>query len=219
MAGNMLKKALAKATKAELVDMVVAASEMLTARQARDVLGDYHPDAARLRAPSGVRALVERVRNFHRDSLAGHYYAPFNMNSKNFSHVPEETEDWADQAGELIKATCEVSKAGNHVEAAECFRLLYDVLEAVDRGEDVIFAEEVGTWMVHMEESHVVRAYLKSLAKVASEEEFTKEVARLAKRDRIHSSGRLGVLEVAPRVATKAQRAHLAAAGVGNKTP
>ena len=219
MAGNALKKALAKATKAELVDMVVAASGMLTSRQARDVLGDYHPDAAKLRGPSGVKALVERVRRFHRDSLAGHYYAPFDMNSKNFSHVPEETEDWADEAGELIKATCEAAKAGNHDEAAECFRLLYDVLEAVDCGKDVIFAEESGTWMVHMEESQVVRAYLKSLAKVASEEDFTKEVTRRAKRDRIHSSGRLGVLEVAQRVATKAQRAHLEAAGAGNKTP
>jgi hypothetical protein len=43
-------------------------------------------------APVDGRKLLRAIKKFQRESLAGTYYAPFNMNSKNYMFIPPETE-------------------------------------------------------------------------------------------------------------------------------
>src|SRR5947209_15294087 len=80
---------LKKQKKAVLLDYLLAAFQEMDADQRRAVFGD----AVRkpVKAPSGDE-LREEIDEFRRDSLARRYYAPFDMNSKNFMHIPERTE-------------------------------------------------------------------------------------------------------------------------------
>jgi len=50
-------------------------------------------------APVDGEVLLDEVRLFQRDSLAEVYYAPFDINSKNWMHVPDETEEWFERKG------------------------------------------------------------------------------------------------------------------------
>ena len=59
-------------------------------------------------APVDGEALLDEVEDFRRESMAGVYYAPFKINSKNWSHIPDETREWFDSRpapNSLRKAT------------------------------------------------------------------------------------------------------------------
>ena len=158
--------------------------------------------------PITGRTLLKKVRQFHADSLAGRYYAPFAVNSKNWWHIPKETEEWTKQAAKLLEACCQISAQGAYREAATCFELLYELLEAVDRGEEIFYAEEAGTWMVRMEEPKVIKAYLTALAAVARPEKFTAVALLLIRRDG-RASWSLNAFSQARRIATSEQRKYL----------
>jgi hypothetical protein len=96
--------------------------------------------------------LLRDVRHFHSDSIAGVYYAPFMINSKNFRDRPAETEDWCDRFGRFARKAIALTAAGQHKEAAECHRLLHDLWKRLDDGEEIIFADEAGSWMIPVAE-------------------------------------------------------------------
>ncbi len=75
-------------------------------------------------APLDREALLEEIGLFQADSLAGAYYAPFAINSKNFMRVPEETREWFARLGELLEASAALSAQGEHAHAVACFGIL-----------------------------------------------------------------------------------------------
>jgi len=133
--------------------------------------------------PSSVdgNALLKRVQQFHRDSLARKYYAPFAMNSKNYRHIPQETEEWFAMLGGLLKDSTQLTTQEEHALAVACFDLLYQLIDHMERGKEIVFAEEVGSWMIPGDEKQWIAAYLSSLAAVASPESFTATVLPLMK--------------------------------------
>src|SRR5205814_10142347 len=100
----------------------------MTAKQRRAVFADA------VRKPAKANVDGERLRQeidqFRRDSLAGKYYAPFNVNSKNFMDVPEETEEWCDRFAHFVADVSKLTGQGKHEYAVACFALLYELLEA-----------------------------------------------------------------------------------------
>ena len=48
--------------------------------------------------------------------------------------------------------------------AAACFGILYELIDAMERGDEIVFAEEVGGWMIPGDEKEYVAAYMTSLA-------------------------------------------------------
>ena len=94
------------------------------------------------------RSLLEDVEEFHRDSLAGRYYEPFDINSKNFTHIPEGTDEWCDRIADLLKQTMQLTSQGDHAWAVKCFDLLFNLLEKMEYGEEIVFADEMGSWMI-----------------------------------------------------------------------
>lgn len=113
---------------------------------------------------------------FQRDSLAKKYYAPFNVNSKNYMDVPEETTEWCDRAAAYLTAAAQLTKRGHHAQAVRCFAILDELLKAVDSGKPIIFAEEAGSWMVLVDKRVWMKSYQTSL--VASGEERASGRAR-----------------------------------------
>ncbi len=126
------------------------------------------------------------------------------MNSKNNRHIPEETAQWFALLGALLKDSTQLTTQEEHAFAVACFDLLYQLIDHMERGKEIVFAEEVGSWMIPGDEKEYRAAYLASLAAVASPASFTATVLPLMKRDSTHSfSGQ--VYAVALRAANKAQ--------------
>jgi IS1 family transposase len=54
-----------------------------------------------------------------------------------------------------------------------CLRLLYERIGVIETGDEIVFADELGSWMIPVDERKVIGAYLKSLAATASPERYT----------------------------------------------
>jgi hypothetical protein len=154
--------------------------------------------------------LLNKVEDFKRESLAGAYYAPFNINSKNYMHVPEETEEWFERLGDLLKASSQLTAQGDHLHAVTCFGILYELIDAMESGEDIVFADEIGGWMIPGDEKQYVAAYMTSLAATAAPEEFSTAALPLIRRDSWQSFSTQSY-PAAIRAANEAQKAHLEA--------
>lgn len=191
-----------------LLDLLSEAYDQMEHDQRRWVFGklaDSLPPP-----PVEGEVLLDEITQFQKDSLAGAYYAPFNINSKNYMHIPEETEDWFEELSDFLKASTQLTNQGNHIHAVACFEILYKLIEAMESGEEIIFADEAGSWMIQGDQKAYVTAYLTSLAAIATPEEFAATAALLIKRDS-YQSFTDQVYPSALRVANDAQKEHLEA--------
>jgi hypothetical protein len=161
-------------------------------------------------APVDGEALLNQIELFQRRSLAGVYYAPFDVNSKNWMDVPEETNDWFEEMSDLLKACCQLTAQEDHLHAVACFGILYELLEALDSGEEIVFGDEVGSWMITADKKQYTLAYLTSLAAIATPEEFTTAALLVIRRDSWQSF-MAQAYPAAISVANEAQREYLEA--------
>lgn len=185
-----------------------SAFDEMTTRQRHAVFGKALRKAKPVRVDG--ETLFGNVTEFQRESVAGSYYAPFDVNSKNFTHVPEETRAWFERLGDLLTDSERLSQQGDHIYAVACFRVLYELIEAMARGDEIVFAEECGTWMITVDERKVVRAYLKSLAATSTPGEYAAAALPLIRRDSLESFSKR-TYAAAVRAANKDQKAHLKA--------
>jgi len=132
------------------------------------------------------------------------------MNSKNFSHIPEETSQWFEKLDYLLKSSSQLSKQNEAVIAIECFKKLYDLVEHLLNGEDIVFAEEVGMWLLPGDEKVYITAYLTSLATTTTPELFTEAALPLVWRDSTESFCNK-VYVTTKKIASAEQIAHLTA--------
>jgi hypothetical protein len=86
-------------------------------------------------------------------SLDRKHDAPFNVNSKDYMEVPQETEEWCHRFARFVTNASNLTARGEHAQAVACFAMLYELLEAADSGEEIIFAEEAGSWMIPTDET------------------------------------------------------------------
>ena len=80
----------------------------------------------------------------------------------------------------------------------------------MERGEEIVFGDEIGSWMIPGDEKQYIAAYMTSLAATATPEEFTAAALPLIRRDRWQSFATQAYLS-AIRAANEAQRVHLEA--------
>jgi hypothetical protein len=200
---------LRKQSSASLLGVLLVAYDELNEKQRQKVFGPFAPRSKPPKpSKDDGRKLLNEIKKFHQQSFGGVYYAPFDINSKNFSHVPEETEEWFDRIGELLEASVKLTEQGEHSTAVECFTILYELIEAMSNGEEIVFADEYGSWMIHDDEKKRVKAYLTSLAAVSSAESFAATAATLIKHDSYYSFS-AKTYAAARRVANKEQRVRL----------
>lgn len=62
--------------------------------------------------------------------------------------ISEETEEWFEKPADSLKAFTRVSIQGNHCIAVECFGILYKLIDKMCDGDEIIFADEYGIWMI-----------------------------------------------------------------------
>jgi hypothetical protein len=197
---------LQKQKKAVLLDYLRDAFGQMTDQQRQAVFADCTRPTAKTVVDGNW--LHEEIDQFRRASLARQYYAPFNMNSKNYMHVPEETREWCARFAEFVADVMHLTAHGQHAEAVSCSALLFALLEAVDRGEEIFFAEEAGSWMIPTDLKAWLRAYLTSLAATATAEQFAAAAVPLIEYDSHHSfANQVGASAL--QVANPQQKAHL----------
>jgi hypothetical protein len=207
---DTLMQRISKQPASTLLELLNAAYEVMNQRQRKAVFGQYAvPEKP---AYTDGKKLLRAIKKFQQDSLAGKYYAPFNVNSKNWMRIPDETEAWFAQLGQFLTDTrsVQLTGQGQHAEAVACFGVLYELIAAMEDGEEIVFADELGSWMIPVDEKKTIAAYLKSLAAIASPEQYATVAVPLIKRDSRQSFADK-VYASALRAANKAQKAHLLA--------
>jgi hypothetical protein len=122
----------------------------------RDVLtdGDTRPD------------LLQAIRQFHRDSLAGRYYQSFRVNSRNDTEKSRGTETFIAEHSRLVEACLRAEREGELETAAGGLGLLIDLMREVDECRDdiIFFADEGGSWQVGVLWERVLPAWFRSLS-------------------------------------------------------
>ena len=191
-----------------LLDLLSKAYDQMSLDQRRRVFGNLVKKPPP--EPVDGEVLLGEVENFRRESLAGAYYEPFDVNSKNWTYIPEETREWFERLGDLLNASCRLTAQGDHLHAVACFGILYELIGTMERGEEVVFGDEIGSWMIPGDEKQYVASYVTSLAATATPEEFTAAALPLVQRDRWQSFA-TQAYPAAIQAANEAQRTHLEA--------
>lgn len=155
----------------------------------------------------GERLLAD-IRQFATRSREGHYYAPFMVDSKNFMDVPEETDAWFEKLGDLLQDSCQLTAQQEYQQAVACFGLLYELIDEMEHGEEMVFGDEIGSWMIPGDEKQYLTAYMLTVAQTAAPDAFAEIVIPLARRDSRHSLAG-AVYATACRLANAAQREKL----------
>jgi len=201
-------EALASEETSVLLDLLNRAYDEMKIDQRRRVFRKYVEKLPP--APLDGEVLLSQIEAFQQSSLAGHYYEPFDINSKNWMHVPEETKEWFEELGDYLKASRQLTAQGDHLHAVACFGILYELIDTMERGEEIVFGEEIGGWMIPGDEKEYVAAYMTSLAATTGPEEFTEAAIPLIRRDGWRSLATQAYAS-AIRAADEAQKAHLEA--------
>jgi hypothetical protein len=192
-----------------LIEILQRSYHAMTTKQRQAVFGALEKQLPQV--PVDGAQLHSAIDTFYQASVNGTYYAPFPINSHNFSDIPEETDAWFAQLGDFLARSTTLADQGQPQHACTCFGLLYELIEQMERGEEIVFAEEVGSWMIPGDEKVYLRAYIRALADTATPEAFTEAVIPLLRRDS-YASFLHKVYAMAIRVANTKQKAQLKAA-------
>ena len=120
---DALFKLLKRQTKATLLKLLYSTYYEANAQQKQNIFGDLIKKSK----PSKTidQNIIKESEEFYKESLEGFYYAPFNINSKNFSHIPKETKKWFKKLGDLLYSSTQLTKQKEHLSAVESFKILY----------------------------------------------------------------------------------------------
>lgn len=177
---KVLFDGLEKMPKKELIEFIETVFINLEPRPQRDAFGDlYYELVKEKQTPSD---LLDNIENFYEDSLAGYYYESFMINSKNFSDIPEETDKWFDELSRYLDFTSDLVEVKNYPIAVKCFKMLFELIEKMEEGEEIVFAHELGDWMIHAN-SDYIENYIIALAQTASLDEYATILIPLIKSD------------------------------------
>ena len=200
---KVLFKILTKKNQKQLLELLSDAWKAMNTHQ-RDEVFSSVMGAEQYDYLASADETLAAVKEFHARSLARDYYAPFDINSKNFSDTPEETDAWFSRLDGLLIECTKLSNQGEYQIAFEAFELLYELTDAVDSGEEIIFADEAGMWMFTGDEKTYYTAYLKAAASVLSDDDFVEKAMMVIRKDS-HQSCFLGLYPVVQSLATSEQ--------------
>lgn len=175
---------LAKHKKAELLNLLSSAYDAMPESMRSLVFDTVYQEV--LMKDWDVARLLAEIRRFRIDSLSRKYYAPFSMNSKNYSHIPEETREWFAQLGRFIDLCVKSVEQSPNYESLACFEECLNLITLMEDNVEIVFAHEYGSWMIPAQRGYL-NAYAKAWAKVGTPEQFAEKVAPCLVRDSCQS--------------------------------
>jgi hypothetical protein len=132
--------------KQELIKLFLRALNLMDPSQQDQLLGDWQFEQ-RLKGKTQKEVIV-LLQDFVHRSKAGEFYKPFFMNSKNYTHVPPETEIWYAEMSRWLDYACQQANDGNNAHALEVLTPCLDLLDESEGDENIVFAHEYGDWML-----------------------------------------------------------------------
>ena len=164
------------------------AIDLLPDTELTKLVGNYL-DLTNLWPDDDERSPIDDVKTFHKASLKGGYYEEIDVHSKTFILHSRSTQAWIADCERLLDRLVAMSLEKGSPEITAAFDLIFDLLERIDEGERIIFfADEGGSWRVHVNWEKVFPAYFKTLALDAEPETYAERVVELVdlygKRDR-----------------------------------
>lgn len=118
------------------------------------------------------KLLLVDIKHFVVVSRDGYYHEPFMIDSRNFMEVPEQTEEWFEKMGDFLQDSCQLTAQEAYQHAVACFGLLYELIEDMENGEEIVFGDEIGSWMIPGDEKQYLTAYITAVAHIATIEAF-----------------------------------------------
>jgi len=138
---------LRNAQKKELLQYISESINVMTKSQIDDVFGVLIVEQKiNKMTPDEVLSAIEQ---FSAESLAGKYYAPFDMNSKNFTFIPPETDEWFRDISIWLDRACELVSQNEPDIARKCLAICMELIERTMRDDRIVFAHEYGDWMIY----------------------------------------------------------------------
>lgn len=119
-----------------------------------------HPDE------QDARDLLASVQAFEKASLAGEYYESFSVNSRNFMETSGGTRAWLSKVERLTNRCAAAVGKEDAARLRQAFDILFGLLDHIDEGMDdvVFFADEGGSWQVHVKWEEVLPAWFRVLS-------------------------------------------------------
>ena len=164
---------LEKKEKSDVLSILRKSYSEMNTQQREIVFGEYINNEIKklIIEKHDAEEICDEVNDFYVDSLAGVYYAPFKINSKNYMNLPEETDDWCSKFCMLLDETSQLAKHNFHKEAVQCFQKLFNLIDKI--GDDnIIFGDEIGSWMVGGNRKQATIAYISSASHILTDNEF-----------------------------------------------
>lgn len=190
----------------KLLDLLSIAFDTLSTNQRQNVFGIIANEAPPLQVEG--KRILGAIEQFYKRSMAGYYYAPFDINSKTFSDIPEETDSWFEELSDYLEDASRITDQGDHEMAVQCFKLLHELIDKMENGDEIVFADQYGTWMITGNEKRFIKSYLSSLSAISTSEEYANGASTLIKRDS-YESFHNKVYSTAIKIANRDQKVYL----------
>ena len=166
-----------------LLNLLDRAIELIPKDQLPELIeGFFDPDLLMV-VEGSEQSLLEDIKEFHVNSLAGEYYEDFKVNSKNFMEKSRGTINWIAEYERLMERCTQEDMAGKPDQLCQAFELLFNLLDEVDECRDdiIFFADEGGSWQVGVDWETVLPLYFQTLAIVAKPKEYAEKVIQIVK--------------------------------------
>mgnify|MGYP001560036262 CR=1 FL=1 len=191
--------------KEALFDILERAMLHVPVERLPEVLGRVVPLKEVEEGPAAAKALLQAVKRFHAETVAGENYDYFQVNSRNSSEMSEGTEDWIAEFRRLLDSCLAQAPVGPPEAVREAFELLLDLLRRLNDGEAIVFfADDSWSWQVPVQWDEVLPAYFRCISATAAPKEFAK-VVRTAIKEFVGRDS-ANFLRVASRAATPEQK-------------
>lgn len=175
MAGNeidrdKLRAAIRKLLHEDVYYLLDKAIELLPQTKLLKLVSQ-HIDPEKFRPDGNAKgSLLATVRDFEKASLAGEYYASFDVNSKNFMDLSGGTTAWIAECHRLLDRCVAEDKKGNPAEVRRAFDIIFGLLDHIGKGVDdvIFFADEAGSWQVGVSWERILPFWFKVLSATAA---------------------------------------------------
>jgi hypothetical protein len=138
-------KVISALKKSEILDLLRAAYDVMKTPQRDEIFYKIQQQSEGLSV--NPKAALKTAKKFMKDSLDDVYYAPFNVNSKNFMDVPEETDAWFSKLHDVLASAAKLTEQEDYHVAIEVFKIAYELIDMIESGAEIVFADELGMWM------------------------------------------------------------------------
>lgn len=155
---QQLRTLIIKSNREELIQYIDDCLKEMTGQQVDNVFEGLYYEKVIQKMPPNI--VLDKIKEFLKDSLAGKYYAPFTWNSQNYDWVPPETEDWYTRLSTWLDRSCELVEQGHRKIGKECLEICFQLI-AKQADDDTVFAHDLGSWMIYAK--HDYEAIYKSL--------------------------------------------------------